>query len=61
MNITNSNAIELAPLPMPRSFKSDMDAPVPFDATTVVMVDCPDAGAASWLARHFAEWFGDQG
>ena len=60
MNITNPNAIELAPLPMPRSFESDMDAPVPFDTTTVVMVDCPDAGAAPWLARHFAEWFGAQ-
>ena len=60
MNSANPNALELAPLPMPHAFRSDMDRPVPFDAATIVSVDCPDAGAVPWLDSHFAEWFGDQ-
>ena len=60
MNGSNPDAIELAPLPLPRSFGSDMDRPVPFDAVTTVSVDCPDAEATPWLSRHFAEWFGNQ-
>ena len=60
MNSANPTAIELMPLPTPRAFESDMDSPVPFDATTTVAVDCPDAEAAPWLSRHFAKWFGDQ-
>ena len=44
-NETNPDAVELAPLPMPVEFKSDMDSPVAFDSTTTVVVDCPDAEA----------------
>ena len=58
-NAVNPDAIELAPLPMPVEFRSDMDASVPFDRDTVVTVDCPDASAAAWLATHFADWYGD--
>ena len=57
-NAVNPDAIELAPLPMPAEFKSDMDSPVPFDRDTVVTVDCPDPSAVQWLASHFAEWYG---
>ena len=59
-NEANPDAIELAPLPMPVEFKSDMDKPVAFDASTTVVVDCPDAEAVDWLRRHFAEWYGNQ-
>ena len=59
-NAANPDAIELAPLPMPVEFNSDMDRPVAFDASTTVVVDCPDAEAVAWLRRHFAEWYGDQ-
>ena len=38
-NEANPDAIELAPLPMPVEFKSDMDIPVAFDSTTTVVVD----------------------
>ena len=34
MNSANPDALELAPLPLPRSFESDMDRPVLFDAAT---------------------------
>lgn len=57
-NKANPDAIELAPLPMPVEFKSDIDRPVTFDETTSVKVSCPDAAAVDWLSRHFAEWFG---
>ena len=57
-NEANPDAIELAPLPMPVEFKSDMDSPVAFDASTTVVVDCPDAKGAEWLAAHFREWYG---
>ena len=57
-NEANPDALELAPLPMPVEFKSDMDKPVPFDASTTVTVQCPDKAAADWLSRHFAEWYG---
>ena len=57
-NTANPDAIELAPLPLPVEFKGDMDSPVAFDASTAVVVDCPDAAAADWLAAHFAEWYG---
>ena len=58
MSEMNPDAIDLAPLPMPREFACDMDAPVPFDAATAVSVDCPDAEAVPWLRAHFAQWFG---
>ncbi len=54
------DAVELAPLPAPVDFESDMDRPVPFDAGATVHLDCPDAAAAPWLAAHFADWFGAQ-
>ena len=54
------DAVELAPLPAPADFESDMDRPVPFDAGTTVRLDCPDPAAEPWLARHFADWFGAQ-
>ena len=54
----NPDAVELAPLPAPVDFESDMDRPVPFDAGTTVRLDCPDPAAEPWLARHFASWFG---
>ncbi len=54
----NPDAVELAPIPMPTAFESDMDSPVAFDATVSVALDCPDAEAAPWLSRHFAEWYG---
>lgn len=57
-NKANPDAIELAPLPMPVQFKADIDKPVDFDASTTVAVDCPDKGAAEWLSRHFADWYG---
>ena len=56
----NPDAVELAPLPVPVDFESDMDRPVPFDAGATVRLDCPDAAAATWLAHHFADWFGAQ-
>ena len=59
-NEANPDAIELAPLPMPVKFTSEMDRPVAFDAATTVVVDCPDAAAVGWLTNHFAEWYGDQ-
>ena len=45
-NAVNPDAIELAPLPMPVEFKSDMDSPVPFDRDTVVTVagKCCESG-----------------
>ncbi len=57
-NEANPDAIELAPLPMPVEFKSDMDKPVAFDAATTVVVQCPDEEASGWLAAHFKEWYG---
>ena len=57
-NKANPDAIELAPLPMPVEFKTDIDKPVAFDASTTVVVDCPDAEGAEWLKHHFSEWYG---
>ena len=57
-NAANPDAIELAPLPMPVEFRSDMDRPVAFDASAKVVLDCPDAAAVDWLNRHLAEWYG---
>ena len=51
-NKANPDAIELAPLPVPVEFKTDIDKPVAFDALTTVVVDCPDAEGAEWLKRH---------
>ena len=59
-NEANPDAVELAPLPVPVEFVRDMDKPVAFDATATVTVECPDAGAVAWLARHFADWYGAQ-
>ena len=59
-NEANPDAIELAPLPMPVEFKSDMDKPVAFDAFTTVTLECPDEEAALWLASHFKDWYGDK-
>ena len=58
-NKANPDAIELAPIPQPIEFKSDMDKPVPFDATTTVSLTCPDAEGVNWLQSHFKEWYGD--
>ena len=55
-NEANPDAIELAPLPMPVEFKSDIDNPVPFDASTTVVVECPDEAGAAWLAAHFVDY-----
>ena len=59
-NEANPDAVELAPLPMPVEFKSNIDSPVVFDSTATVVVDCPDEEAVKWLVAHFAEWYGDQ-
>ena len=56
-NAANPDAIELVPVPWPVKYKGGPDAPVAFDATTTVVVDCPDAVAADWLATHFKEWY----
>ena len=45
-NAANPVTNEIYPVPVPVSYSLDMDAPVPFDATTKVMVDCPDPAAA---------------
>ena len=58
-NKANPDAIELAPIPQPVEFKSDMDKPVPFDATTTVSLTCPDVAGEKWLQSHFKEWYGD--
>ncbi len=57
-NAANPDAVELAPIPLPAAFKSDIDKPVTFDASTKVTVECPDEEAVPWLNRHFAEWYG---
>ena len=54
-NAANPDAIELAPLPLPVEFRSDMDRPVAFDASAKVVLDCPDAAAVDWLNRHLAD------
>ena len=58
-NEANPDALELAPLPLPVELQSDMDKPVAFDASTTVVVQCPDEAAAGWLAAHFKEWYGE--
>ncbi len=58
-NKVNPDAIDLKPIPVPIEFKSDIDAPVPFDATTKVVVECADANGVNWLNRHFKEWYGE--
>ena len=58
-NAANPDAVDMAPLPMPVEFKSDIDSPVPFGAGTTVSVDCPDASAVAWLSGHFKEWYGE--
>ena len=57
-NAVNPDAIELAPIPLPVEFASDMDRPVAFDAKTAITLECADAAGLEWLNRHFAEWFG---
>ena len=57
-NKANPDAIELVPLPQPVSLSCDMDRPVAFDASTTVVVECPQPDAAGWLASHFKEWYG---
>lgn len=57
-NAANPDAIEIEPMPRPVEMSSNMDAPVPFDATTTVTVDCPDAAAVPWLTAHFRDWYG---
>ena len=41
-----------------QEFKMDKSSYVPFDSTTVVTLECPEAEGAKWLQDHFAEWFG---
>jgi len=57
-NAANPATNEIYPLPVPVSYSLDMDAPVPFDAATKVVVDCPDAAAATWVDTHLAGWYG---
>ncbi len=57
-NAANPDAIELAPIPAAIEFKSNIDAPVSFDATAKVVVECADTAAVEWLNRHFAAWYG---
>ena len=57
-NAANPDAISLEPIPAPVEMKVDMDAPVAFDATTTVTLDCPDAAATKWLSDHLAAWYG---
>lgn len=57
-NAVNPDAIELAPIPLPVEFASDMDHPVAFDAQTTVTLDCADPAGVAWLDRHFRAWFG---
>jgi len=57
-NAANPNACELSPIPLPLEFKSDMDRPLAFDASTTITLDCPDAVGAKWLADHFKAWYG---
>lgn len=57
-NRANPDACELAPLPMPVSFSSDMDRPVSFDASTQLVVECPDASGLEWLNAHLVAWYG---
>ena len=59
-NEANPDAVELAPIPVPVEFSSDIDKPIAFDATATVTVACPDAGAVAWLVRHFTDWYGKQ-
>ncbi len=42
-----------------QEFKMNKSSYVPFDATTVLTLECPDPEGAKWLKAHFAEWFGD--
>ena len=58
-NKANPDAIELVPIPKLIEFRSDMDKPVPFDATTTVTLACPDAAGVEWLRAHFKEWYGE--
>ncbi len=57
-NKANPDAIELKPIPVPITFKSNIDAPVAFDANTKVVVECADAEGTAWLNRRFKEWYG---
>ncbi len=57
-NTANPDAIELVPIPAPVAFKSNIDAPVPFDAATKVVVECADPEGVAWLNRRFKEWYG---
>lgn len=57
-NAANPVTTEVFPLPVPVAFSSDMDRPVPFDAATTVIVDCPDEAAATWVDVHFARVYG---
>lgn len=48
-NELNPDAIELAPLPLPIEFASDMDSPTSFDSSTTVIVDCQEIESINWL------------
>lgn len=58
-NELNPFKIELAPLPMPNEFASDMDCPIPFDNSATIIVDCPETESIDWLQAHLDEWFGN--
>ncbi len=41
-----------------QTYARDGKVYVPFDASTSVMVECPEPAAAKWLGEHFAAWYG---
>lgn len=59
-NGVNPVTNEVYPLPVPVAFSADMDAPVPFDAATTVVVEGPGQDAVRWVADHFVQWYGAQ-
>ena len=57
-NVANPETVDLMPTPVPQSFVSDIDHPVPFDQTTTVTLACPDTNAVHWLSEHLSAWYG---
>ena len=41
-----------------QKYVCDSKVYVPFDSSTVVTLECPDAAARKWLEDHFQEWYG---
>jgi hypothetical protein len=57
-NKVNPDALNLYPIPLPVEMQSDIDAPVDFNASTVIVVDCPGNAGVEWLKSHIKEWYG---